>query len=204
MKNLKYIILFIFINNQLFAQTEFDKGFKEGYKNGYCFNIGVGCVAPVTPVAPIPKANESSSSYQNGYDRGFAIGYKKTLNYNDEAYERERYQTSEPEYMDFIYSLDHSDKLKLADAIYKAKAKMMELASEGLENEVLEIAYACIKVSPYDPEILLILAFCNYNLKNFKNAVLWGKKYLKYAKKYGQSYESIKMMKEMIYEAENK
>ena len=42
------------------------------------------------------------------------------------------------------------------------------------------------------------------DIKNFKNAVLWGKKYLKYAKKYGQSYESIKMMKEMIYEAENK
>jgi len=55
------------------AQTEYSKGFKAGYKEGYCYN-DYGCVSPIPPVTPIPNIGERNDNYQDGYNRGFKMG----------------------------------------------------------------------------------------------------------------------------------
>jgi len=74
MKKLK-LILFIGILTSFTAnsQTDYSKGWKNGYKEGYCYGY-YGCVAPVAPVSPVPRAGESS--YKDGYNRGFVKGKK--------------------------------------------------------------------------------------------------------------------------------
>lgn len=70
------IVLFLF-SNQLEAQiaiNEYDKGFKVGFKEGYCYNSGIGCMPPITPLTPLTRLGESLNSYKDGYNRGFQIG----------------------------------------------------------------------------------------------------------------------------------
>lgn len=69
--------LFLFCSLQTMAQivgNEYDKGFKVGFKEGYCYNSKIGCVAPITPVTPLTRFGESYSSYTDGYNRGFQVG----------------------------------------------------------------------------------------------------------------------------------
>lgn len=69
-------LLFLF-SNQLEAQiaiNEYDKGFKVGFKEGYCYNSGIGCIPPITPLTPLTRLGESLNSYKDGYNRGFQIG----------------------------------------------------------------------------------------------------------------------------------
>lgn len=54
-----------------YSQTQFCNGWKEGYKQGYCYG-NYGCVTPVTPPCPIP--NIGNDNYQGGYNQGFVSG----------------------------------------------------------------------------------------------------------------------------------
>jgi len=76
-KNSILLLTFILFTNLLFAQSNFDRGFEVGYKKGFCQDQGIGCIEPVTPVSPVPGANESYNSYSDGYNRGFTIALKK-------------------------------------------------------------------------------------------------------------------------------
>lgn len=74
------IHLFIFlISINLFGQTNYCKGFEDGYKNGYCHQ-DVTCTPPYV-VCDIPSVNTNTSveygSYQHGYNDGFAKGQNK-------------------------------------------------------------------------------------------------------------------------------
>lgn len=53
--------------------NDYDRGFKNGYKEGYCYN-DFGCIAPIPPITPIPLIGESNDNYQDGYNRGFKRG----------------------------------------------------------------------------------------------------------------------------------
>ena len=53
--------------------NDYDRGFKIGYKEGYCYN-DFGCIAPIPPITPIPLIGESNDNYQDGYNRGFKRG----------------------------------------------------------------------------------------------------------------------------------
>ena len=70
-------LLFLAIANLFFlyctAQSNFQVGFADGYKKGYCFNDPF-CYPPYPPYAPYPTANESYNSYDDGYNRGFQMG----------------------------------------------------------------------------------------------------------------------------------
>lgn len=69
---LSYILLFNFAFSQ-----EFNAGYNDGWPIGYCYDAQLGCIAPITPIAPLPKIGESSNSYMDGYHRGLADGINK-------------------------------------------------------------------------------------------------------------------------------
>jgi hypothetical protein len=76
MKNLALTCLLI-LNLVAFGQSKFDIGFKDGFKNGYCYSnnqSGLLCTPPLPPIPPLPQINENRNSYQDGYNRGFLYG----------------------------------------------------------------------------------------------------------------------------------
>lgn len=82
MKNLALTSLLI-LNFVAFGQSNFNIGFKEGFKNGYCYSnnqSGYYCNPPVPPLPPLPQISESSNSYQDGYNRGFLYGQSQRRN----------------------------------------------------------------------------------------------------------------------------
>ena len=82
MKNITLTCLLI-LNFVAFGQSNFNIGFKEGFKNGYCYSnnqSGYYCNPPLPPLAPLPQISESSNSYQDGYNRGFLYGQSQRRN----------------------------------------------------------------------------------------------------------------------------
>jgi len=75
---MKYLILLaiIFSTQFVYSQTNYSKGFTDGYNKGYCYGKLNGCLVGVVPVAPIPKIGESYENYLDGYDNGFLSGRK--------------------------------------------------------------------------------------------------------------------------------
>jgi hypothetical protein len=78
MKKFKMTFILIFYLNQIiFAQLDnpFNKGFKVGFQEGYCYNHNtVDCLTPLVPLPPLPRLNERNDSYTDGYNRGFQTG----------------------------------------------------------------------------------------------------------------------------------
>ncbi len=76
MKKITLICMLIF-NFIAFGQSNFDVGFKDGFKNAYCFTNNQSvyiCNPPLPPLPPLPQINENRNSYQDGYNRGFLYG----------------------------------------------------------------------------------------------------------------------------------
>ena len=81
MKAFKLILIFsiLFITQNLFAQTNFNEGYKKGYAEGFCYDKGISCIAPIPPIAPIPGIYESFDSYKDGYLRGLEHGKAESV-----------------------------------------------------------------------------------------------------------------------------
>ena len=99
------LILVCFIGYIGFSQTNYDKGFEDGYKEGWCYGKGIGCIPPIPPIAPIPRIGEDFESFQDGYNRGFQMGLddgRKNQDSNGRSYgvDRKRYETSSPEFIE--------------------------------------------------------------------------------------------------------
>lgn len=65
------------VSNFTFAQFDspFNKGFKTGFQEGYCYNQKtIDCLTPLAPLPPLPRLNEKNNSYTDGYNRGFQTG----------------------------------------------------------------------------------------------------------------------------------
>jgi len=73
MKYLLFLIITV-ISINFFGQTNYSIGFADGYKVGYCYNLGVNCVTPVVPVTPLCRVGESYENYYDGYNRGLLMG----------------------------------------------------------------------------------------------------------------------------------
>lgn len=74
MRKAIFIIILSSIFSSSYSQSEFARGYNVGYKQGYCYQKGVGCISAIPPIAPMPNLNESSFSYSDGYNRGFLDG----------------------------------------------------------------------------------------------------------------------------------
>ena len=66
----------LLLNFVAVGQSNFDAGFREGFKNGYCYsNQSSGyCSPPLPPLPPLPQINENRNSYKDGEYRGFIYG----------------------------------------------------------------------------------------------------------------------------------
>jgi len=73
MKKHVITLMLLLLTIVAFSQTNYDKGFQNGYKEGYCYN-DFGCISPIPPITPIPYIGESNNNYQDGYNRGFKTG----------------------------------------------------------------------------------------------------------------------------------
>lgn len=52
--------------------SDYCKGWAEGYKAGWCYEQGIGCIDPIVPICPIKRIGEEG--YKDGYNRGFVQG----------------------------------------------------------------------------------------------------------------------------------
>lgn len=172
------IITLFFSANFLFAQTNFNNGFEKGYKNGYCQDQGIGCIKPMPPIAPIPKVNESSSSYQDGYNRGFQMGMnaqKPTSNSTN----RQRYKTAKPTFIEnktYNPYGNLNNTIALANSLKKSKGRAMEHMKNEEYQEVANICFAGLRVSPRDDEFMILLGQAYRMTGDKDNAIKWLKK----------------------------
>lgn len=61
-------------NKSLLVSSNYCDGYKQGYKDGWCYRDRFGCIPPIPPICPIPRVGEHSSDYKAGYQRGFVAG----------------------------------------------------------------------------------------------------------------------------------
>jgi tetratricopeptide (TPR) repeat protein len=176
MKTSILIALFLFSTLPTFCQSNFEKGFERGYEKGYCLNAGVGCLAPLPPLAPLPRIGEDFNSYQDGYNRGFETG----LNANSgNSKERQRYKTSSTEPIEYMQRSNLNDIVALAKILKEAKNKAFELQNEGAYQASINISLAGLKIIPRDDEFLTLAGYSYVQLRNYSE----GLKYLKKAHK---------------------
>jgi hypothetical protein len=71
------LVFLLILNFSAIAQikSNYERGFGIGFKEGYCYSRNTyNCLPPLTPLSPLPRINESSSNYTEGYNRGFQYG----------------------------------------------------------------------------------------------------------------------------------
>ncbi len=127
------ILFFIFIfSSSLYAQMEYDRGFKAGYEKGYCHNNTARyCNAPRPPVSPVERTGESRHSYQDGYNRGFEIGLEDFKSKNEDSRSSnngsrdiKRNQTSDPK---FVEDAIYQPPIELIREVLAEKQRQYEL-----------------------------------------------------------------------------
>lgn len=119
MKRILFFVMIVSITTSLFAQTRYNDGFKNGYKEGYCHDKGVGCVPPNPPIAPTPQIGEDFNSYQDGYNRGFKMGTQANTS-SKQTSGRQQY-------------LDHDKPQFVDDFVYKPNYKSINTTSQNAQ-----------------------------------------------------------------------
>ncbi len=188
--------LFLFFQNSS-GQSKFSEGFESGYKNGYCQDQGISCMAPNPPNAPLPAIDESLYSYKDGYNRGFQIGLQAQRNSSRATGVTERrpaessnnhagstgrkgYQTAKAVYVDNKMSnpfanIDMNNLMAVANALKKMKQQALDYFDEGNYQAAAQIGYAGYKVNNTDPEFMMIIGQAYRYSGDRKNAVKWYK-----------------------------
>lgn len=76
--NFKIVLLIFLLRVNLYAQNQYSKGFQAGFPIGYCQEMGLGCLPPLTPMTPMLRIGESLNNYNEGYNRGFTEGLTRS------------------------------------------------------------------------------------------------------------------------------
>ncbi|TWP23571.1 hypothetical protein ETU10_07560 [Apibacter muscae] len=151
----KKLLILITILNVIVLNAQFNTGYKDGYEEGYCYEKGIGCIKPIPPIPPIPRVNENTNSYTDGYNRGFSDALLKSKNQNNN-YERNRYKTAKPEFIDdFIYKppWEMADRaMALKQQGYEKALSIINRAENNYKNgdfdQVIKDANNLIKIYP--------------------------------------------------------
>jgi hypothetical protein len=81
----------LLLNLVAFGQSNFDIGFKDGFKRGYCYSNNSSsyiCTPPLPPLPPLPQINESRDNYYDGYYRGIKSGEERVNSSNRKKYKK--------------------------------------------------------------------------------------------------------------------
>jgi len=68
------------IKSEITLESEFDKGFEDGYCEGWKDVKGKNAYCPYAPYPPYPTYEQSADSYRDGYNTGFKAGRRKAQN----------------------------------------------------------------------------------------------------------------------------
>ena len=68
------------IKSEITLESEFNKGFADGYCEGWKDVKGKYVYCPYAPYAPYPTLEQSADSYRDGYNTGFKAGRRKAQN----------------------------------------------------------------------------------------------------------------------------
>jgi len=132
MKNFALTCLLI-LNVVVFGQSNFDIGFKDGFKNGYCYSnkSSVYCSPPMAPIPPLPQINESRNSYQDGYNQG--MWYGQARRNKDENNSSSNVNSNPPKFNPYV---PQSPILNLSpqqrEDYYAAKARQNQQATQAI------------------------------------------------------------------------
>lgn len=158
MKNkYKLLVINILFLTSIYSQNKFSKGFEVGYSSGYCYDKGIGCLAPIPPISPIPKIGESSDSYIDGYNRGFIMGVNKQREDSSEnrysqqnSFRQRYYTTAKAEFIDdFAYKPPFelmAQLLAIKNANYQREKQTHALNYEIKKHEINEEEFAIINI----------------------------------------------------------
>lgn len=137
-----FLLFFFIILHQLSSgqATNFEKGYQDGLKNGYCYNVkGVFCTYPITFLFPMPQLNESSESYQDGYNRGFQIGldFQRIDKNNPNIGYYERLSQTLPNYISnkYVEPID----LNLLATVNLRKQKLFYSRAEWIQQQIYRL-----------------------------------------------------------------
>lgn len=131
----------LLLNLVAFGQSNFDIGFKDGFKRGYCYSNNSSsyiCTPPLPPLPPLPQINENRNSYQDGYNRGFLYGQARRTTDDNNSSNTNVNPNNPPKFNPYvpqspILSLTPQERA----AYYAAKARQEQEAAEAL-GAVLE------------------------------------------------------------------
>jgi len=159
MKNLITLLLFLSISFAGYSQNKYSTGYSDGYKEGYCYE-DFNCIPPIPPVTPIPRVNESTSSYRDGYNRGFEDGRNKKRENEQPKTDRKRYETSNPVFLgNTMYEPNYELMMKALEIKQSQyQQKMMEWEMSKLEREE-------------NFKNQLVVAIKHFNNKNYQTAL---------------------------------
>ena len=192
--SLLLLTLFLFLQNSS-AQSKYSDGFESGYRNGYCQDQGISCLAPIPPNAPLPTVNESLNSYIDGYNRGFQLGLQAQRNRNDATGRRpaessnhnpnttgkKGYQTAKAVYVDNkmsnpLANIDMNNLMAVANALKKMKQQALDYFDEEDYKAAAEVGYAGYRINNTDPEFMMIIGHAYRYSGDRQNAIKWYKR----------------------------
>jgi len=174
MKNLFLLTIFWFTIATMAAQNDYDRGFRVGYKEGYCYN-DFGCLAPITPLTPIPYLGENMNSYQDGYNRGFKMGTEdkqrdKTKTSTSRNYGLNRNQNQQTNQWNTIEKVEPGLRYTPIDLslLEKALDKRQETYDNNLKyvNSLIDWIYE-LKLKTSEKEFLEAMANYYQKLRKF-------------------------------------
>lgn len=198
----KIYCFFLLLNSILvLAQSDFDKGFKIGFKEGFCFDKGITCIAPTPPLTPLLKVNENLNSYTDGYNRGFQIGLEaqkretKSTS-NKTSSERTRYESSDSQ---FVQDKMSTIPVDFYMKVLELKERQMESTysdREKIFEESLKKAKQRFDLHDYSSSIDYSKTALSTNFENDYIYLLMGSSYF-YLNNFGPSLLYLKKAKQM-------
>lgn len=186
MKKQIITLTLLLLTLMVFGQySSYDRGFKNGYSEGYCYN-DFGCIAPIAPITPLPLIGESNENYQDGYNRGFKRGLedKQTKKSNSGSGNKGKGANGLQQSQNANYILDYSSLISEMEIKQAQNEKNIQIKKEKAiaNSNTIKSYYASLTKFPaYIPDgWYLVIATNNYDMCGEKKVYVENAKVTKY------------------------
>jgi hypothetical protein len=137
------LICLLSLNFGALAQSNFNLGFKDGFKSGYCYTAqsSVYCIPPSTPIPPLPQISESNSNYQDGYNRGFLYGTAQREADDNNSSSQRATRANPPKFSPYVPQLPIDAMVNAGisrQRIYDQRYAWIQSRIDGLINFIYE------------------------------------------------------------------